>query len=60
MVKKAKKLSTQLGHGLAVTATYSMDKFANSPSATRALLETDHGEVEGKEGYEHCVSRQSR
>jgi len=57
MVKKAKKLSTQLGHGLAVTAAYSMDKFANSPSATRALLETDHGEVEGKEGSEHVVDK---
>ena len=44
IVKKAGKLSAKIGHGLAVTAAYKLDKFTNSPSATKSLLEKEDEE----------------
>lgn len=49
LAKKAGKLSAKLGHSLAVTAAYKLDKFANSPSATKALLDNDSSVVEPKQ-----------
>jgi len=44
IVKKAGKLSAKIGHGLAVTAAYKLDKYTNSPSATKSLLEKEDKE----------------
>jgi len=41
LAKKAEKLSAKLGHSLAVSTAYKLDKFVNSPSATRTLLDPD-------------------
>eukprot|EP00090_Calanus_glacialis_P041839 TRINITY_DN74388_c0_g1_i1.p1 TRINITY_DN74388_c0_g1~~TRINITY_DN74388_c0_g1_i1.p1 ORF type:complete len:539 (-),score=231.21 TRINITY_DN74388_c0_g1_i1:48-1664(-) len=49
LAKKAGKLTAKLGHSLAVTAAYKLDKFANSPSATKALLDNDSSVVETKQ-----------
>jgi len=48
IVKKAGKLSAKIGHGLAVTAAYKLDKFTNSPSATKSLLEKEDTEERSK------------
>jgi len=57
LAKKAGKLSAKLGHSLAVTAAYKMDKFANSPSATRALLDNDSSVVETKQSTGQVVDK---
>jgi len=44
IVKKAGKLSAKIGHSLAVTAAYKLDKLTNSPSATKSLLEKEDEE----------------
>jgi len=41
LAKKAEKLSAKLGHSLAVSTAYKLDKFVNSPSATKTLLDPD-------------------
>jgi len=48
LANKAGKLSARLGHGLAVTAAYKLDKFTNSPSATETLLDKQTKQKSGR------------
>jgi len=48
IVKKASKLSAKIGHGLAVTAAYKLDRYTNSPSATKSLLDKEDKEMSKK------------